>query len=984
MALDEQIQQLQKTQQQQQERLMHVAPPPSDSAPFRPSPSPQADEALEALSSLAAISSQQQPFFSSADSQHSVMPALGTTLSSLGLPQQPLDASETSTSQFPPPPSSSEPDSAASQAILDLQVLLQPDAPASLLQPDSLTSLVQPSMPQEAHQPDQITQPLTPNRPPKPAYLQSEPVQPVLGMGTGLDIPAPPPSQLHLHVDTPPSGLPSTEAPHPTPALSHSQQEEPGPLAGQPLLGVSEGSGGFIVGPTSEAPAYLPLLNQGSGGFVVGPTSEAPSSFTPNGQWTHQQPGELSEGATVADYNHHPSVNSSELEAGFSVGLASSFQSVDVISPLPTVPTSEARMAEFPPSITSPSPISSPSFSSSPSNSLLKSGDNTVTVNSVTAPIPTALSLPHEPELGTAQPTLHPSQNRPATFSEESGYRVESHPTPPTVAEAMELEASKILSGLLHERPPFSSAASTSLSSTTVAGSVLMGSDNRPSSSIPTSTTDAVSTSTEQIAAMEAPSRDVGSEHAQPRSIVGVTSTTGLGPVLSSLPGQSVPLALPAGISSAVFVSTSLPGLGTMPLFHQALGSLAAPPPPLSKELMAPLPDLPSLQPSTVLLESKLARQEDAIRDHERTAEFHKQQLADHKVQIDDYQRQVRLLQQQLLQFTSLQQKQEQDKRLASGQQAALMQLLQEQQGMFSKQQAQMDKLSQVGEAHRQERHEAEVQYKQALAVEQEQKAGLTQQLQQRAQESLQLQQQLQVHVQQCQGLQLQVQQYNTQIQERDKQLLAFREQHKQIVQNLEQRHQQKVGQVMQQVQELQTELSKTRKRLQESQQRPQPALQATQPPPQQPGPPRGPLLLPMQPNILQRPPPPQQLHSSVSGPSSRPAQPQFAAPGMHTQPSTPERPPSVQRQASLPFPPGQSGVAGPRVSIAQSTSQDVPQMPSPAGYMVAGQGIPVSRPNPQVVPGQPQPGEHTVCNKDIYTHACGINLALCVQVNGI
>ena len=48
------------------------------------------------------------------------------------------------------------------------------------------------------------------------------------------------------------------------------------------------------------------------------------------------------------------------------------------------------------------------------------------------------------------------------------------------------------------------------------------------------------------------------------------------------------------------------------------------------------------------------------------------------------------------------------------------MQLLQQQQGMFSQQQAQIEKLSKATDSHRREQIEAQMKYKQAVAVEQE------------------------------------------------------------------------------------------------------------------------------------------------------------------------------------------------------------------------------------------------------------------------
>ena len=185
--------------------------------------------------------------------------------------------------------------------------------------------------------------------------------------------------------------------------------------------------------------------------------------------------------------------------------------------------------------------------------------------------------------------------------------------------------------------------------------------------------------------------------------------------------------------------------------------------------------------------------------------------MADQKSQLENYKQQLLILQQQLGQVSSLQQKQEQEKATASGQQAVLMQLLQQQQGMFSQQQAQIEKLSKVTDSHRREQIEAEMKYKQAAAVEQEKNSGLNSQNFQKNQEIQRLQQQLQSSAQQQQMVQVHLYQYQTQIQERDKQLLAFRDQHKQIIQSLELRYQQKVAQMVQQIHELQGELKKVK-----------------------------------------------------------------------------------------------------------------------------------------------------------------------------
>jgi len=185
--------------------------------------------------------------------------------------------------------------------------------------------------------------------------------------------------------------------------------------------------------------------------------------------------------------------------------------------------------------------------------------------------------------------------------------------------------------------------------------------------------------------------------------------------------------------------------------------------------------------------------------------------IADQKSQLENYKQQLLILQQQLSQVSVQQQKQEQEKATASGQQAVLMQLLQQQQGMFSQQQAQIEKLSKATEIYRQERVDVESKHKQALSVEQERCAGLTSQNFQVNQEIHKLQHQIQSINQQQQVAQLQLYQLQGQVQERDKHLLSFREQHKQIIQNLEQRHQQKMAQMVQQIQDLQAELKRAK-----------------------------------------------------------------------------------------------------------------------------------------------------------------------------
>jgi len=126
--------------------------------------------------------------------------------------------------------------------------------------------------------------------------------------------------------------------------------------------------------------------------------------------------------------------------------------------------------------------------------------------------------------------------------------------------------------------------------------------------------------------------------------------------------------------------------------------SLPTPPsvPPLPQELSAPL--LHSLQPAnTAHFEALLSSQQDTICEQSRQVEQQNQQISDQKAQIEDHMKQILVLQQQIAQLSMQQHKQEQDKVASSGQQAVLMQLLQQQQGMFSQQQSHIEKLSEMG-----------------------------------------------------------------------------------------------------------------------------------------------------------------------------------------------------------------------------------------------------------------------------------------------
>lgn len=266
------------------------------------------------------------------------------------------------------------------------------------------------------------------------------------------------------------------------------------------------------------------------------------------------------------------------------------------------------------------------------------------------------------------------------------------------------------------------------------------------------------------------------------------------------------------------------------------------------------------LQQEQPMSEIQMQLLQQSVEDQKKVIEMHKTEKETYKVREAAYRQQIGQLQQQL---NMLQQKQDQEKAAASDQHSALMQLLHQQQGMFSQQQSQIEKLSQLDESHRKEYLEVEEKFRETLKAEQGMKASLQEQILQLTQENQKLNQTIQVQVQQVQALQLQLQQYSVHIQERDKQLVAFKDQHKQIVDKLEQRNQQKFALLMQKIQELQLELSQRPKGPPSLPQPIQPAVVMPQRQlnPQQsqdlgPAGPQPNLPHPIQPNILQAPTP--------------------------------------------------------------------------------------------------------------------------------
>ena len=200
---------------------------------------------------------------------------------------------------------------------------------------------------------------------------------------------------------------------------------------------------------------------------------------------------------------------------------------------------------------------------------------------------------------------------------------------------------------------------------------------------------------------------------------------------------------------------------------------------------------------------------EKLLMQQQETIQIQTKQLDEQKEQLKIQTRQFEEQRKEIEQFRLYQRLQEKDKATTSGNQSMLMNLLQQQQGLFTQQQSQMDKLTQEGEARRQRNTDVEMKLRDALAQEQFQNQSLHGQLVQMGKDLQHLQQQLQVSNQQQQSLQSQGQQYLIQIQERDKVLSTYRDEHRTIVEGMESQFKQKLQLLTQQVQTLQGELKR-------------------------------------------------------------------------------------------------------------------------------------------------------------------------------
>ena len=830
----------------------------------------------------------------------------------------------------------------ASQALLNLQMLLQPSSVTSQLPP---TESIHPVHPQqftesspggqefneEEHPPN--VSPI-PQRPPKPHHLQSKPKQ-----HSPSPAPSLPKSASGSQVSTPGSEVRTLPPPQPPSDQWPQRDDKPAvPLVDQYKPTLSIGGGEQV---SSIPPAVL--------GHIQMPPNQFPH---------HSIPQHIPEQTTSVIPHQEDRVLLEEpmgippQEKG--ITLSSGFIPLDEVTPQPGQDSSL------------PAP---------------GAGENTVTVDSFSRPIP-AVQNPIHSEPVHMVPEVQPvPMDGSVPFQEniipESREVISLEPTQPPPSEGLQsrliplpgVQSSTVISSTTPPPATSSQEPFEQLAAEAFAG--LTSGSMAANKILPvTSAVEDVPTLADSTQVSEAISNDhAGSEtSAEIAPLMTAQLNMSLPSQVSLITSHELPSVslgsgsippLPALNSTGIDTNLASLPVSMVSVYQPIAAPLSLPTPPsvspLPQELSAPL--LHSLQPAnTAHFEALLSSQQDTIREQSRQVEQQNQQISDQKAQIEDHMKQILVLQQQIAQLSMQQHKQEQDKVASSGQQAVLMQLLQQQQGMFSQQQSHIEKLSEMGESHRREQMELEIKYKQALAVEQEQKSSLQNQVMQQNQEVQKLQQQLQSQAQQYQSLQFQLHQYSTQIQERDKQLIAFRDQHKQIVQNLEQRHQQKVEQLMEHIQKLQAEVKRNRE-LQRQQQMLPPGgglLPPLQPVPVRPPQPVAPqalqTLLPQQVQPADLPnPPPQQPILQPTRVSPQP-QLQLQLPPVHSQgAAVPHRPPQQQPPLSQKQQPPSHQQLQPPPQPSPQQHQPLPQQhqPSPQQH----------QPSPQQ--HQPLPQQH-------------------------
>ena len=535
----------------------------------------------------------------------------------------------------------------------------------------------------------------------------------------------------------------------------------------------------------------------------------------------------------------------------------------------------------------------------------------TTTTTTAAASVPTVTGIPSTVGLQTAQP---PADDNPV------------------YGDTLTTSSSELRTGTDEERSLLPSSQPSISSTVAVGGDILLNSQSLAEVSNGPPVPDVVEHQPQSQFTSDVEPPTISSSAAPIQPPLSVPDSPGAHPSAGS-----VQTSLTATTAAALHHIGAL-NTGVIPLPLTSLGSLTAPlqletPTDSTAELMIEsLAPRPAQQAAASVAQIQLLQQ--SVEEQKKTIEVHRREKENFTRQEAAYLQQIAQLQQQL---QVVQQRQEQEKVMATDQQTALMQLLHQQQGMFSQQQSQMEKLSQQDETHRNEYLHVEEKFRETLRAEQEMKVSLQSQILQMTQENQKLNQTIQGQVQQMQALQLQLQQYSVHIQERDKQLVAFKDQHKQIVDKLEQRNQQRVAQLVQRVQELQLLLNQRR---------------------DAPGPP--PLPRPLQPTVV--PMNPQQNQdlgpAGVQPNLPRPLQPSHPHGGqppsrLPAPPSQQSSVPGLPEAAQKPIMSTQSPLPAGQVGFAEPKTPNSALMRNPSGtlYPQQAQGHPQVATSGQVLP---------------------------------
>ena len=941
-----------------------------------------------------------------------------------------------------PPSSLSQPVPDAAQALNSLQLLLQPGNLAEPLLPGQPGTIpVQPEISGGPSGTGMVPDPSqAPHRPPKPSHMKSDPLpSPFPSLPASGDQPFEPSAVLPASssIEAPHSGLPEG-----APAMQFHSMPSGGPLPQNfsPGVAPSQGflpEGSQVMNISSGGPPPPNIPPEGTLPPVTVASFQPPPMDIPLGSnippWAMQPPNIGGGGQQEIISKPPENIVTEEAPAQPHISMP------------PNIPMSEqAQTFALSQPVTQVGPVEPITYLP---NINLQPGEITLTTSSILGPIPSAQAVPTSPETSTTPttpslmstppamttsstippagphsiPPIQPIQEPPETempqhvIPNQSEFGSTLSPIPPPASTPLPTEHQPATDSTTTQstpQPPGSQSTEgpppTVDSSTLPLGPGGSSMDDKTYQPVPTSEAALENKPMEDIPpstlAEPVPKPTVQGlsqpEHqeAQPppphSQQLEVSATSTIAPVSTSvLETTMLPLTHSSGsLLAAPPTVPTLDAMGTgmlrdlpgvVPLSLTTLASLST-----SLDLETPTHVSPltteltaghlSLQQPTGAAQMKLLQ--NSFDEQKRVIEVQKEEIQSQKSQIAEYQQQMMQMQQQL---SVLQQKQDQEKAAASGQQSALMQLLHQQQGMFSQQQSQIEKLSQLDESHRKEYMEVEAKFRETLKSEQEMKAALQNQNLQLMQENQKLNQMMQMQTQQVQTLQLQLQQYSVHIQERDKQLVAFKDQHKQIVDKLEQRNQQKIAQLIQRIQEMEARRSReggpppslpqplqpvvvAPPRLLNPQQNQDlgPAIaQPNLPPPMQPTvskgqPEKGPSPLQHHPGNVQNihPGPPsslQQLNVQL------PPQPAMSTSAQVQPQSTQAVQPQPQPQPQTPSHPhyqNRPSPSGPSVGMSPSPSQWQGQGGAGGSSGAAGTGIGSPQVPPQLGPGQVRP----------------------------